>query len=199
MSAIVYEPINVINTRLKDHYGFLNGKVNFRLTWPDDEFEIRNQNFTPEGLQLVHPKAQRVHKYIKYLHGFWVLERLLEVPLTNINAGVLKLEQGLSYEPLYHFYDIDPNTGEYKAKQPAWRPVQFLVDACLSNIKAGNTYLKYKHPKAGKNTKELIAAEQAELQEIEAYLAINETETGDALAHRQGIVVPRNYERLQEK
>lgn len=190
-----FEPIRVINKKLEDHYGLTNDKPTFRLTWPDDEFEVRNQNFTPEGLQLIHPKPQRVHKYVKYLHGFWVLERLTEVPLSNINSGVLKLEQGLSYEPLYHFYDIDPHTGEYIAKQPAWRPIQFLVEACLDNIKKGSTFTKYKHPKAGKSRQELIAEDVAELQEIEAYLALNETETGDALAHRQGIVVPRNYER----
>ncbi len=158
--SIIYEPINVINTRLKDHYGFTAEKVKFRLTWPDNEFEIRNQNFTPEGIQLTHPKPQRVHKYVKYLHGFWVLERLMDVPVINLHNLP---DNVLSYEPIYHFYEIDKNTRLYVPKQPAWMPIKFLVDSLLGNMNAAGVFTKYKHPKAGKSRKELIAEDQAEL------------------------------------
>lgn len=187
-----YESIEVINKRLKEHYGLLEDKPNFRLQWPDEEYEIRLLNHTPEGLQLLHPVFKKVHKYLKIYHGFWVLERLTEVDV--INQQHLP-DTALSYEPIYHFYDL--KNGQATAKQPAWPPIKFLIDTLLDNIRQKGIYTRYKHPNAGDTSEDIILKRLEELREMEDYLFGDETNVTTALAHQWGVVVPRNYEKKE--
>lgn len=173
------ENIETINRRLKDTFGLYNDIVRYRLTWPNDEFEVRRVNHTEEGFQLLHPEFRRVHKYEKWRFNHWILERIMEVPVVNMTqmAGA-----NLSYEPVWTLEEI----------QIAWPPIRFICQQIEDKI--GKTmYKQYKHPYEGLTTKEQLEKKQKELDDIYAALYGNETRVGDALAYHGAIVVPTNY------
>ena len=177
------ENIDTINRRLKDTFGLYADKVRYRVTWPNDEFEVRRVNHTEEGFQLIHPEFRKVHKYEKWRWDHWIIERLMEVPTVNTAqlAGA-----SLSYEPLWTLDE----------KELAWPPIRFIcqtVEDKIKNAQNGQQYQQYKHPYEGLTTEEQIQKHEQELKEIESYLYGNETRVTDALAYHGAIVVPTNY------
>lgn len=174
------ENIETLNRRLKDTFGLYQDKPRYRLTWPNDEFEVRRVNHTPEGFQLIHPEFQRVHKYEKWRWDKWILERIMEVPVVNM---VQMAGAALSYEPLWTLEE----------QQIAWPPIRFICQSVEDKINKAGNFKQYKHPYEGLTTKEQLEKKQQELDEIYATLYGNETRVGDALAYHGAIVVPTNY------
>jgi len=173
--VFISEPIPVINRRLREYFGLRAERPYFRLTWPNDEFEIRKVNYTPEGFQLIHPEFRKVHKYEKWRWDHWILERLSEVPIINMKDLP---DIALSYEPIWTFD---------KDKPICWAPVRLLVETVLNQARAGSSYKKYKHPYEGLTDKQAIEKRDAEVQEMYDYLYGDETKIGDALAHEHGV------------
>jgi len=173
--VFIVESVPVINKRLREHFGLRSEKAYFRLTWPNDEFEVRRTNKTPEGWTLLHPEFRKVHKYEKWRWGCWVLERLSEVPIVNLKELA---DTALSYEPIWTFE---------KGQPPAWAPVKFLITTLLEQARSAGVYKKYKHPLEGLTTEELKESKKLELEAIERELFGNETRIGDALAHEHGV------------
>lgn len=173
------ENIDTLNRRLKDTFGSYEGHVRYRITWPNNEFEIRRMNFTEEGFQLIHPELRRVHKYEKWRWDHWILERIMEVPVVNMErlGGA-----NLSYEPCWTLEEI----------QIAWPPIKFICNTIEEKI-GKKLYKQYKHPYEGLTTKEQLEKKQMELDEIYQSLYGNETRVGDALAYHGAIVVPTSY------
>ncbi len=173
------ENAETINRRLKDTFGLMNDFARYRITWPNDEFEVRKVGKTEEGFQLIHPEFRRVHKYEEWRWNHWIIERLMEVPVVNLSDLP---ENVLSYEPLWTLEE----------KELAWPPIRFICNSVEEKI-GKKLFKKYKHPYEGLTTEEQLQKKDEELREIESYLYPNETRVGDALAYHGAIVVPTNY------
>lgn len=184
------ETIESINLQLIDLYGIdtITGLPMWRVVWSEDQFEHRHgiyDDYTPGGLFIRRVEEVRyVPKYRQWIKNKYVLERLVVVPETN--AGDLPATK-LSYEPIYPF---QTGSGEYLP--PRVDACKFLIDNVLAAQGKGNL-AKYKDPMSGLNSAELIEAKRQELDALEEELFGNETDTGDAMAHGQAIIVPRNY------
>lgn len=175
--------LEILNRRLKEHYGTTGDKSNFRIVWSDDQYEMRISEFTPEGLQLITPKIQQFPKYIKWVKERYILERLV-----FINEIVLDMPVGkFSYEPLYVF---ESNKGE--ALAPIWPASKFLVETVLIAIEQRGNYTKYKMPYS--NEKEYIEQQKKELDELEKQLFGElQSDIPDALHYKEAIIVPANF------
>lgn len=185
------ERCNEINKILKDQYGMdtVTGLSIFRVVWAEEQMEYRKgyyEDFTPSGVFIRGVEEIRYTKKYPYLKNVYVLERLVVIPV--INQDDLPATK-ISYEPLHSF------RRNSEAQPPSIAACQFLIDSVLA-VQGKGTLAKYKDPLAGLSTPELIEAKNAELQAIQDELFGNETDTGDALAHNEAIVVPRNYERI---
>lgn len=185
------EDIKVLNLRLIDYYSYCNGIYpNWRVVFSDDEIEKRWISHTKDGWPLLNPEVAEKYKYRHYIKSKWILERC--VPVT----GDTDLVEPFSYEPVFVFQNAK---GE--ALPPLWSVIQIVIDSIYTRaamaVNAAEAHVPlYKHPLAGKSTKEQLEMRQQELEEIKAYFYANETEVGDALATDNAIVVPRNYEKV---
>lgn len=176
------EKIETINQRLIDHYGIDSntGKPIFRVVWSDDQLEKRLVDGV-NGIQFAYPVVMEVKKY-PYLPHLYVLERLVLIP--DFQQHELPVSK-MSYEPIWAYRDEDGNP-----IPPIWQPTKFIVDTLYAAL--GKKSLA-KYVDSEKNTTpEGLDQRIVELQEE---LFGNETEVGDALAYKEGIVVPRNYEK----
>ena len=184
------ETIERINSQLIDLFGIdtLTGQAMWRVVWSEDQFEHRRgiyEDYTKNGIFLRRVEEVRyVPKYSQWIRNKYVLERLVIVP--DVNAGDLPAVK-LTYEPIFPF---QTGSGEYLP--PRLDACQFVINSVLAVQGKGNL-AKYKDPMAGLTTEEQIEAKQQELDALEEELFGNETDTGDALAHNQAIIVPRNY------
>lgn len=180
-----------INRILKDQYGMdtVSGLAIFRVVWAEEQMEHRKgyyEDFTPSGIFIRGVEEVRYTKKYDWLKDVYVLERLVIIPIANEkDLPATKV----SYEPLHAFRKNSD------AQPPIIAAAQFLIDSVLAAQGHGNL-IKYKDPLAGLNTPELIEAKNKELQAIQDELFGNETDVGDALAHKAAITVPRNYERI---
>ena len=180
MSELV-ESIDTLNRRLVDEFGVdsSTGRAMFRIVWANDQLEKRLMNETPEGLHLLYPIVREVTKY-PYFAGFYVLERLVIVPIVNqAELGDAKI----SYEPIW-CYRSERN--EYRP--PIWTATKFVVDTLYAAL-GKKSLAKYKED-AEKLSEE---ARNERISKIQEELYGNETSTGDALAYREGVVVPQTY------
>lgn len=165
-----------INTRLEDYYGQLDNKPKWRVSWSDDQFETRYGDFEDRNKEgtLIRCVGEwrQLPKYRQYINpGRWLLERLMEMP-----SFTSKFATKLSYECLFAF----------KVDQiPNWVVVRAIVETVNKNMEQAGIYTKYKDP--DRDPKEAEANKEARLQGLEEALFGNETETGDALAYRQGV------------
>lgn len=169
-----------INTRLRDLYGRCEpeGLSNFRVVWSEDQLEKRKMTHSDGGLLLLNPEVREVPKYRQWIQTKYILERL-----TIISEYVeTDLVERLSYEPVFVFEDKHGN-----ALAPLWSAIHFIVENLL-HAEHHVGYVKYKDPNADPTD-----AKEREFERIETLkndLFGNETEIGDALAHKEGISVP---------
>lgn len=159
-----------INQQLIDHFGIdtSTGQPIWRVSWTDDQYEMRKTDVTEEGLQLLYPEVRRMLKY-NYLPHKWILEQLVVVPEVNREelAGIK-----LSYECLYVF---QTNSGD--ALPPVFEAAKFVIDAVNAARGKGNISKYKENPDAAK-------IRHAKLMED---LFGNETDTTDALAYGSGV------------
>ena len=177
------ESIETLNERLAEHYG-RDANVSlpiFRIVWANDELEKRMVYFDQNGIEFIHPRAMEVKKY-PYLADLYVLERLVVVP--EIDKFEL-LQMKLSYEPIWAYCD-----GDRIPRKPMWEATKFIVDTLYAAL--GKRSLR-KYVDSEKNTTE--EGRQERIRGIEEKLFGNETEVGDALAYKEGIVVPGNFKK----
>lgn len=177
--------LDSLNRRLKDIYGLLGDKPRYRIVFSEDEYEIRMVYHTPEGLELLTPQMQKVPKYRILGRDFWeryILERLTVIPEFQEN----QLTERLSYEPLWVFRDAK---GGFLP--PIWRACQFIIENAEEAIRNKGIYTKYKDPES--NPEEAKEVYEKRIQGLIEELFGDETDTTDALAYGEGIVVPHNY------
>jgi hypothetical protein len=169
------ETIETLNQRLIDHYGVASdtGQPLFRIVWADDQLEKRRVQSTDSGIELLFPQVLEVKKY-SYLKNVFVLERLVAVTEPELLTN-------LSYEPLWVYRDSNNNP-----LPPIWDATKVVVDVLYAALgkKSLAKYVEDVSPEAKEERISKIAEE----------LFGNETETGDALAYGEAIVVPERKE-----
>jgi hypothetical protein len=177
------ERLEILNQRLIDEYGIdsSTGRPMFRITWANDETEKRLVDTLDSGIQLSTPVVREVKKY-PYLKDLYVLERLVVVP--DVNQRELPTSK-LSYEPLWAYRGPDQCP-----IPPIWEPTKFIIDTLYAAL-GKKSLAKYIDTEEN-TTPEGMDARIVKLQEE---LFGNETDTGDALAYNEGIVVPSNYKK----
>lgn len=185
------ERIEAINRQLIDLYGIdtITGLAMWRVVWSEDQFEHRHgvyDDHTPAGIYLRTVTETRYVKKYSWIREKYVLERLVLIP--EINSGDLPATK-LSYEPMFPF---EANDGSYLP--PRLDAAQFVINAVLS-AQGKSSLAKYKDPLAGMSPEEQVDAKSREIDKLQEELFGNETNTGDALAHREAVTVPRNYEK----
>lgn len=175
------ESIETINKRLVDHFSSEYDRPRFRVVWANDELEKRLIECTPEGIQLLYPEVREVKKY-PYLKDLYILERLVEVPVFQQNE--LPTSK-LSYECIWAFRDAKGNP-----LPPIWDACKLVIDVMHAAMGDGSAIKKYV------DTEENTTPEgkQQRITKIQEELFGDETETGDALRYKEGIVVPPTYE-----
>lgn len=178
------ESIETLNKRLIDHFGLdsSTGRPMFRIVWANDQLEKRLVTALEFGTQLLFPEVREVKKY-SYLKDLYVLERLVVVPDEN----QMELPtQKLSYEPLWAYHDENNNP-----LPPLWEPTKFIIDTVFAAMGRGSLR---KYVDAEENTTK--EGREQRITKLHEELFGNETEAGDALRYKEGIVVPPNYEKV---
>jgi len=170
------EPLAVINERLKEVYGkdVVNGLPIYRVVWSHDQMEKRLMSVTDSGIHLLEPEIREVPKYRHYINNKWVLENLVEVPPFQQK----ELGTPISYEPLFVF---ETNTGQFLPYK--WEAIVFVINTVRAARGQESMYAKYVDP--DNQDPELRADER--VKKLQDELFGNETEVGDALAHKQGV------------
>ncbi len=181
------ESIETLNKRLIEHFGIetTSGDAMFRLVWSADQYEKRMSEYTKEGFLLPFPMVVELPKYNHYVQPpTYIIERLVIVP-EHQRKELAEIKK--SYEPIWAFYDrsIQP-------LNPTWDSIKFVID-CLYAALGKSSLNVYVPNEIDENTPEAL---DERAKRIEKELFGNETDTGDALAHKQAIIVPRNYKEV---
>jgi len=186
------EPIDSINKQLVDHFGTdtITGLAMWRVVFSEDQFEKRlgtYDDFTPSGIYLrTVTEVRDVPNYRQWIKRKYVLENLVLIPDINKKElpGVV-----MSYEPIFVF-----ETGSGKYLPPKFEASKLVIDT-INSAKGHSDLAKYKDPDAGLITSEHIEKRAAEVDKLQSELFGNESLVGDAIAHGEAIIVPRNYEK----
>jgi hypothetical protein len=184
------EIVEQVNRNLLENYGRFDttDKPVWRVVWSEDQLEKRWMTHTREGFPLLQPEVREVPKYRQWIQEKYVLERIVAIPEFVEN----ELVEQISYEPVWVFED---KAG--KPLPPIWSAVHLIVEQVYKQA-AKATGVKYKDPEIidPKMTKE----DQLErIDNLVKEMFGDETDTGDALAYKEGVVVPQNYEKTEEK
>ena len=184
------ETVESINKQLKDLFGVdtITGLSIWRVVWSEDQFEKRlgtYDDYTKAGLYLrTVTEVREVPKYKQWIKERYVLEQLVLVP--EINKDELPTQK-MSYEPLWVF---QTTSGAYLP--PKVEACKLIADSVYAAMDKSNL-AKYKDPLSGLNSEDLVAQKAQEIDNLQEELFGNESYVGDALAHKEAVIVPRNY------
>lgn len=174
------EPTETLNTRLSEYFGrSWDNRPVWRIVYSDEQFEKQLCEYSANGILLLVPEWREVHKYGWIKHKY-VLERLVAVPEINTKQLTTKT----SYEPMWTFEDKFGN-----ALPPKWEACELVVNTMLAATGQKSMRAKYIDPMIEHPVEE----RRNRINKLQDDLFGNETEVGDALAHKQAIIVPRNY------
>jgi hypothetical protein len=174
-----------INEQLRDEFGIETTSTNpmWRISWSNDQYEMRLTDRTPEGLVMLTPQLRLLPKYRQWLQPpCWILERLVVVP--EFQAAELGGKQ-VSYECLHPFL------GRNKLPvQPVWPACQFLVNLIYAAMghKPMPKYIDPESKEPLEEQKKRIDLLVEELFGDESNL-LGRTITGEAIA------MPTNYDK----
>jgi hypothetical protein len=173
------ESLDVLNKRLKEHYGFFATTNNpkFRIVWSEELTEKRfrmNTTEVADGVYKESDEVVEVKKY-EYLDNKFVLEEMQAVE----NSTSQGLCTNLSYEPRWVYGRWGDPYGE--SLPATWTVTKFIIDEMLS--KRGRKKSIEKDPEIAETPEE----KQIRLDALVKELWPNETETGDAMAYKEAI------------
>jgi hypothetical protein len=171
------EPLETINKNLRNLFGVdtITGAPIWRVVWSEDQLEKRLMDTSDKGIFLLVPEVREVPKYRQWIREKFVLERLTIVP--EINKSELPTQK-LSYEPIYVF-----ETKQGKPLPPKTEVAKFVID-CLYAAMGKSSLQKYVDPDIDPESHE------ARVQRLQNEMFGNETMVGDALAHKEAVIVP---------
>lgn len=176
------ESIETLNTRLIDFFGTdaNTGQPMFRIVWANDQLEKRLVGESEEGVQYLFAEVKEVKKY-PYLKDLYVLEQLVLVP--EAQAHELPTSK-MSYEPLWAYC-----RDNRMPVPPVWPATKLIIDTMMAmkGVRSLRQYVDSEENTTPEGREQRIA-------KLHAELFGDETEVGDALRYKEGIVVPNNYE-----
>jgi hypothetical protein len=184
------EPIDVLNKRLIENFGLFSTTTLplWRVSWSEDQFEKRWLTYTKDGFELLTPEVHEVPKYRQWIKDKYILERLIAIPEYVEND----LVDNLTYEPIWVFEDKNGFP-----LPPKWEAIYLIINQvykAASNFTPG--VAKYKDPEIV-DAKLAPEMQKAKIDKLIEEMFGNETDTGDALAYREGVTVPSNFERTK--
>lgn len=175
------EDLAEINQRLIDKYGKHDKLPFFRVSWSEDQFEKRTVTHTSEGLALNYPEIRLIPKYKPLVHNKYILEGLTETPVDMGRTDIQGFK--ISYEMIWQFMDKNDN-----ALPPRWDACYFILETLKENQEKAGKGVKYRDPNS--DPKEALELQKQRLDKLCEELFGNETNVGDALAYKTGVVVP---------
>jgi hypothetical protein len=123
MSSIA-EPLQSINKKLADKYGFMDNPVNhyvrFRVVFSNEQFEHRRgifNDFTPSGIFIRQVEEVRKTKKYPRLPDRYILENAVPNPVLDVMNKV-------SYEPIWVFHDDEERP---RNDIVCWRAVDLII------------------------------------------------------------------------
>lgn len=169
------ENVETINRQLVEHFGFDSDTRDpmWRVVISDHQYEKRETEWSPEGLHFVDPQVMELPKY-PWIKGRWILERLVLVP--EVNRREL-LDKTKSYEVIWVF---ETQQGAYLP--PKFEAAKFVIDTVYA-AQGKRSMRKYIDEEA----KNPVEKREERIKNITTELFGNETDTGDALAHGEGV------------
>jgi len=184
----MYEPIEVINQRLVDHYGkdVVSGNPHYRIVWSDHQFEVRRGIFTDldeHGNFIREVEEIRQCEKYPFYPGRWIMEAIVYNTFNPELVGGFNQE---SYEPLWVF-------GEVKScPYPLWRAVVVLVNMhkFVQNEKRKKTPADWTAEELEQIEKERRLCKEI-LQDASPYIP-------GMLNSGSAVVVPSTYERSEK-
>lgn len=179
----VPESIRSLNRQLVVLFGVdtVTGDPMWRVSWSNDQREKKLMHYNSFGVELLTPQVLEVPKY-PYIRDRYVLERLVVIPeVDKVELPATKL----SYEPMWTF---ETDGAAYVA--PTIDAAKFVIDTIYAAM--GTKSLR-KYVENEENT--TVEGRDARVGKLQQELFGNETEVGDALRYKEGIVVPKNYEK----
>jgi hypothetical protein len=178
---MLLESTEILNERLLNRYGkFEDGRALWRVVYSEDQYEKRLTWFTPEGFKLLSPVMVELPKYKQWIHNKYILEKLMPIPESQLRELVGKT----SYEPVWTFEDRYGNV-----LPPKWEAIEIIIRT-IHQKSALAVGMPYVDPDNESCPEESLEKRRDRVVKIEEELFGNETDTGDALAHKQAIVVP---------
>jgi hypothetical protein len=129
---------------------------------------------TETGIQLLEPMVMEVPKYRSYIHNKWILEKLVVVP----EQQQKELGSAISYEPIFVFETGDGGFLPYK-----WEAAKFVIDTVNAAQGKQSMHAQYVDP----DINDAKEKQEERIDKLQQELFGNETDIGDALAHKQGV------------
>ena len=184
----IVESIERINDWLRREYGIetTSDRPIYRVVWANDQLEKRLMHYTDSGIELLHPEVREVPKYQSF-RDTYVLERLSYIDAPNHEEMTVSV---ISYEPLWSF--VDNRLNPLPPRIDVCKIIIDTVHMAIYSDKSG--FAKYKD-----TNEEVLKEQQASLESIQQELFGNETNVTDALAYKEGVVVPRNYPEIESE
>lgn len=180
------EPIETLNSRLKDIFGIdtVSGLGMFRIVFADEQFEKRTTECTDSGIFLLVPEVRLLPKY-QWLKGLYLIETLVAIP--DVNVGDLPTQK-TSYEPLFVFWDKD---GGYLP--PKWEVADMAINIMLAARGKQNLH-KYVDKEG--TTEDAIAERKRRIDGMIEYFGGDESGLmGSSIDSGNSSFVPHNYEK----
>ncbi len=172
-----------INLLLRNEFGIetTSDRPIYRVVWSNNEFEKRLMHYKDSGIKLLTPEVREVPKYKQWAADRYILERLSYVE-TDIKENQELTVNKVSYEPIWSFVDNKLNY-----LPPKYEVCKIIIDTIHAAINGDSSLAKYKDNEAS------LEETSKRVESIQQELFGNETETGDAIAHGEAVIVPRNY------
>lgn len=182
-----------INRLLQENYGIDTESTQpmWRISWAADQYEMRVDNVTASGVQLLFPELMKLPKY-SWIKNMWILENLVLVPVSN-QSEIPELKK--SYECMWSFHDRFNHPVE-----PQFWACQFVID-CVMSAKTGNpmNVRKYFDPNVSSDPKEQLAINKKRIDDLVEQLFGDESNLRLRTITGEASVVPRNYEKQENK
>jgi hypothetical protein len=177
--------IREINKLLQEHFGIdtESGWCMWRISWSNDQYEMRLTDTTPKGIALLFPEVMNMPKY-SWIKNRWILENLVLIP----EQQQMEIPQfKKSYECIWKFED---RRKEYI--EPVFEAAKFIIDV-VHAAKGYSPIRKYIDPES----KEPIEEKKKRIDKLVEELFGDESSLLGRTITGEAIAMPQNY--IKEK